>query len=326
MISIALATYNGDRFLGEQLESYLKQTRLPDELVVCDDASSDGTMEILRDFRDKAPFPVHIKQNQSNRGTVASFADAISRCSGSYIFFSDHDDVWLPEKIDTIMSVFESDPDAGLVFCDAEVVDENLEPIGCCFWESVWFGKKSQAKVLNGKAFEVFLNHIIVAGMASAFRAEYNAIIFPMPDLSDGYDGWIALLIAAVSEIQVVNKQLVKYRVHGQNQVGIKTLSFKEQLKIGIQQIQNETFPNLLSYRKEILNRLTNPEVNSRYSIDESDINAVRKSIKHLELRMKLSKNKLMKAGQILSELMKGNYFRYSYGLKSVAQDLFLRK
>ncbi len=325
MISIALATYNGAQYLEEQLNSYIDQTRKPDEIVVCDDCSTDGTLSVLKNFRKKAPFPVKINQNLTNKGTVASFANAVNGCSGDFIFFSDHDDVWLENKIEVMMRAFEGDPSVGLVFCDAEVVDENLNSLDCKFWESVWFDKSSQDKVRNGEAFSVFLNHIVVAGMSAAFRAEYRPLVLPMPDLSDGYDGWVALLIAAVANIALVDRCLVHYRVHGGNQVGVRTLSFWEQLRIGVQQLQNDTFPNLLNFRKEILKRLDDPKIRNTYKINESLVETVRESIGHLETRMKLHGNKLMRLVPVISETFKGNYFKYSYGIKSVAQDLFLK-
>jgi glycosyltransferase involved in cell wall biosynthesis len=324
-ISIALATYNGAQYLKEQLDSYLVQTLQPDELVVCDDCSNDDTLDVLEEFKQRAQFPVLIEKNKQNKGTVASFENAVSRCEGQYIFFSDHDDVWLPDKIEAMMIPFEKDKNTGLVFCNAEVVDENLNPIGCHFWESVWFDRKSRDRVLNGLAFSVFLNHIVVAGMSTAFRADLRTIALPMPDLSDGYDGWAALLVAAVSNVKMVDRCLVKYRVHGKNQVGVRILSFKEQFEIGIQQVQNETFPNLLNYRKEIVRRLTDPEIKAMYTVEDSLVEKVRESIRHLEKRINLPESKILKTFPVISEAVRGNYSKYSYGIKSIAQDLFLK-
>ncbi len=324
-ISIALATYNGVQYLNEQLNSYLKQSRMPDELVVCDDCSTDETLVILENFQRSAPFPVLIEQNTANKGCVASFANSISRCSGNYIFYSDQDDVWFPEKIETMMSTFEENPDTGLVFCNAEVVDNMLSPLGCTFWEAVWFDERERKKVENNQAFDIFLKHIVVAGMSAAFRADLLSIILPMPALQDGYDGWTALLASTISRITTVNQSLVKYRVHDNNQVGVHTLGFMEQLKIGKQQVRDNTFPNLLFLKKEALRRLSSAEIKEKYEIDDYFLKSLQKNIAHLSRRINLSRWLPLRLIPILHETLRWNYFKYSYGFKSIAQDLFLR-
>lgn len=99
-MSIAMATYNGARYLREQLDSFAAQTRLPDELVVCDDGSSDDTLNILEEFARTAPFQVRIFRNDVNLGYAQNFARALERCVGDLVFLSDHDNVWFEDKID----------------------------------------------------------------------------------------------------------------------------------------------------------------------------------------------------------------------------------
>ena len=101
--SIALATYNGEKFLQRQLDTLAAQTRLPDEMAVCDDGSTDGTLEILRQFAETAPFPVRIFQNLKNLGPGRNFRKAFSLCEGDVTFFCDQDDVWFPEKLETLV-------------------------------------------------------------------------------------------------------------------------------------------------------------------------------------------------------------------------------
>ena len=101
-ISIAMTTYNGSKYLKEQLDSFTKQTHLPDELVVTDDGSSDDTLEILENFAKKASFEVLIFRNNTNLGYAMNFGHAIGLCTGDLIFLSDQDDIWFPEKIETV--------------------------------------------------------------------------------------------------------------------------------------------------------------------------------------------------------------------------------
>ena len=97
-ISIAMTTYNGEKYLQEQLDSFLGQNRLPDELVVCDDGSQDRTMAILESFSSRAPFPVRIYRNSAKLGYSKNFEKAGSLCTGDIIAFSDEDDVWDAQK------------------------------------------------------------------------------------------------------------------------------------------------------------------------------------------------------------------------------------
>ena len=134
MISIALCTYNGEKFLQAQLDSIEQQTLLPDELVVCDDCSSDGTIDILEKFRKRASFPVHIHPNKINLGSTQNFEKTIRLCTGDIIALSDQDDVWRPNKLERLKDALQANPDAGYVFSDAELVDEHLLPLGCRLW------------------------------------------------------------------------------------------------------------------------------------------------------------------------------------------------
>lgn len=137
-ISIAMCTYNGERFIQEQLDSFLKQSRLPDELVVCDDGSQDMTISILEDFCRRAPFPVRIFINSANLGYSRNFEKAMSICRGDIIAFSDQDDVWKPQKLARFEHFFKERPKVGCVFCNASLVDEELKPLGRSVLGSLW--------------------------------------------------------------------------------------------------------------------------------------------------------------------------------------------
>ena len=97
-ISIAMSTYNGGKYLQEQLDSFLAQTSLPDELVITDDCSTDNTLEIIQAFAAMAPFEVRWEQNEKNLGYTGNFNQALMKTTGDLVFLSDQDDVWFPEK------------------------------------------------------------------------------------------------------------------------------------------------------------------------------------------------------------------------------------
>ncbi len=136
-LSIAMCTYNGAKYIQEQLDSIAAQSRLPDELVVCDDRSSDNTIEIVKSFGSKVPFPVRLYLNEENLGIIKNFEKAISLCTGNIIALSDQDDVWKPNKIEKILTAFAENLGAGYVFSNAELVNESLMPLGSSLWESL---------------------------------------------------------------------------------------------------------------------------------------------------------------------------------------------
>ncbi|MFT5276204.1 MAG: glycosyltransferase involved in cell wall biosynthesis, partial [Saprospiraceae bacterium] len=149
-ISIALTTYNGAAYLQAQLNSYLVQERLPDELVVCDDVSTDETVTILEAFKKTAPFQVRVIINELNLGFTKNFEKALLNCSGDLVFLSDQDDVWYPEKILVVVKAFLQNPDKYLLIHDGDLVDENLVSHGATKRGQVVKGYGSDKHLITG--------------------------------------------------------------------------------------------------------------------------------------------------------------------------------
>lgn len=205
-LSIAMATYNGAQYLEEQLDSFLAQSRLPSELVVSDDRSSDMTIEILERFKSRAPFPVRISQNEVNLGHEINFSKAIDLCEGEIIFLSDQDDVWLPSKLAVVEGIFIKENWALLVINDAEITNGTMQPTG-----RTVFGQTKAAGVLgdDGKS--------LTLGCATAFRSELRSLISPVPALEYGHDSWIHDFTHMVGGRYVLEETLQLYRRHGGN-------------------------------------------------------------------------------------------------------------
>src|SRR6266849_8380108 len=137
-VSVALCTYNGARYLTPQLASILSQTLSPDELVICDDGSEDGTLDLLRAFSQTARFAVRIFENQHARlGSTKNFEKAIELCTGDLIALADQDDVWRPHKLDHLCRSLGENPSAGYAFSDAELVSATGRGLGQTLWNSV---------------------------------------------------------------------------------------------------------------------------------------------------------------------------------------------
>src|ERR1700682_2731847 len=151
-LSVAMCTYNGARFLAEQLESIATQTRLPDRLVVCDDCSTDGSVEILKSFARHSPFAVRLEINKNNLGSTKNFEKAIGLCQGEVIALADQDDIWYSKKLERIEAVFADRPSVGVVFSDADVVDENKIPLGFRLWRTAGLSPARRKRISNGQA------------------------------------------------------------------------------------------------------------------------------------------------------------------------------
>lgn len=326
-ISIALCTYNGAKFLQAQLDSIALQTRTPDEMIICDDQSKDSTLEILKNFTSKASFPVRLFLNEKNLGSTKNFEKAIGLCTGDIIFLSDQDDFWCPDKLEKIEKLFSSSPSTAAIFTDAEVVDENLRPLGYTMWQSIKFNKKEQNYFTHGKFIEVLLKHSVVTGSTMAFRSEFKKLLFPIPDIWT-HDGWIALLIAFASDLNMIPEPLIKYRQHHMQQLGAgeKALNMYKKHRIADQfRYLNFSFYNIqleCTRYKLAYEHL----VNSQFpSIKINEIPLLKARVAHYSIRTNLPASRIKRIPFILKELLNMNYHRYSYGFYSFGVDL-LRK
>ena len=218
-LSIALGTYNGAAYLKEQLESFAAQTRAPDELVISDDHSTDDTLRLIEEFAATAGFPVRLSVNESNLGTPKNFEKAISLCRGDVILLSDQDDVWHRDKLESVEGIFEAKPQLSLIFSDAELVDETLQPFAETLFDRLGFNGRKQGLVKSGRALDVQLRENLVCGCTVAFRANLKELVLPISSRGPlVHDGWIMLLIAAAGEVDFINRPLLKYRQHSAQQ------------------------------------------------------------------------------------------------------------
>lgn len=315
-ISVALCTYNGERFLQDQLASIREQTRLPDELIVCDDASTDGTVELLRSFCERMPFRSRIETSESNRGSTLNFARAIELCTGDVIALADQDDVWLPNKLAVLEFAFLHDPKIGFAFTDAQVVDEHLNPLGHTLWKAIEFGRVEQEQFRSGSAFEGLVRRYRVTGATMAFRSSYRGSILPIPP-GWVHDAWIALLLSAVAPCGVIAEPLVQYRKHPDQQHGDKHRGVLGEFKAARGK-GAEDFAAIATRYAEALERLT-----AATGVRPHPLTLLGEKVEHCRHRAAM-RNGGWRLPRILAELRRGNYSRFSRGWKSAAQDLFL--
>ena len=202
--SIAMATYNGAEYLQAQLQSFIDQTRQPDELIITDDCSTDETEAIVRDFAQTAPFKVLFSRNEQNLGYCGNFNAALMKTTGDLVFLSDQDDVWFPEKIEHMVSVAERNPDALVLMNDAALTDGELNEVGLTKLGQI----RSAGISMDG----------FVMGCCCGIRRELLDLCMPIPAGFKGHDNWIVWLAEGLGGKIVDDKVLQYYRRHESNE------------------------------------------------------------------------------------------------------------
>jgi glycosyltransferase involved in cell wall biosynthesis len=315
--SIALCTYNGAEYLDAQLKSYSEQTLLPEELVVCDDGSADNTVSILEAFAAQAPFPVRVFINESTLGSTKNFEKAIGLCRGKIIALSDQDDVWLPRKLAALAEVFAQSSDVGLVFSDAEVVDDQLHPLGTRLWRHVKFTPAKQKDFRRGRAVNVLLDVNVVTGAPMAFRSQLRPLLLPIPnDIGIIHDGWIALMTSMVAKIHFVPEPLIYYRQHPAQQMGVRPGAKRPRV------LPRSHYESHIRQLTKIIERLTEYDQHSAIPGLKAMRARMEAHIKHIQRRLSLPAPKIARVPQISYELLTLHYHRYSNGVRSAVRDL----
>jgi hypothetical protein len=224
-LSVALSTWNGERWIGDLLGSIASQSRPPDELVVQDDASEDGTVDIVGRFAATASFPVRLEVNERRLGSTANFATALARCRGEFIALADQDDLWYPPKLERLAGELEADPTVTLVFSNADLIDAGGRRLGRRLWTT-----RRVDRVLARHSVvpeELFARRALTTGctMAVRRRAVDAALPFPEELASDvapmRHDRWLSLVAAAVGTVRALPEPLLAFRVHPSQQTGV---------------------------------------------------------------------------------------------------------
>ena len=317
LISVAMCTYNGESFIAEQLESIAGQSLCPGELVICDDGSTDATVEIVRKFAITAPFKVRFIQNNENLGSRRNFEKSIGLCEGDLIALSDQDDIWHREKLARLSSELLADLAIGGVFSDAELVDEKGRPLDGTLWKAVRFlPKRSNGQQPGNDLTEILLKRDVVTGATLMFRESMRRVILPI-DPSWVHDGWIAWMLALYSRLLPVSESLMKYRVHSSQQVGLKPVTFSGRT-LNARQTTREDYL-LLAGRIEALRKRWQDIPGEDHTDRLRDLDG---RIALLHLRADLPKRRIQRLPSLLRSARA--YQLYAEGWQSIAKDLFL--
>lgn len=218
-ISVAMCTYNGEKYLQEQLDSLSEQRYLPHELVIGDDGSTDSTIEILERFAEKAPFPVQITINRRNLGFGENFLQTATRCTGDWVAFCDQDDLWLPNKLDLCSREIESNRELNLILQNAQICDDSLKRNGRFFPNMIKPGRYGAMSQFGFWVWPGFLQTV----RASLIR-EHDYDIRPPNHLPgcgrQSHDKWTCMIANGLGGISVLPEVVALYRRHEQALTG----------------------------------------------------------------------------------------------------------
>jgi glycosyltransferase involved in cell wall biosynthesis len=259
IISIVMATYNGETYLREQIESIIANTYFDWDIEICDDGSKDNTKAIAKEYELKYPEKIHFYENKKNLGVALNFLEGAKRAKGSYVMFCDQDDVWLPFKIERTLKLMKKmEKSYGkekplTVFTDAIVVDTNLKEISASFYKT---GK------LNVKKLD--LPHVLMENKLLGCTVMFNRYVLEylhtLPRVARYHDWWIAILTTCFGEIGYLKEGTLLYRQHEKNVVGNQSFSsyawnrlasLKKQKKILVD-TKNQGFDFYKIYQKQL--------------------------------------------------------------------------
>lgn len=206
-ISVCIATYNGQQYIENQLQSILTQINQDDELVIVNDASIDSTVFIIKEFQDSR---IKLIENKINLGVVKTFERAINNATGDIIFLSDQDDIWLPNKVQKIIEVFQKYPDITLVLSDAQIIDSEGQVTA-----DSYFNIRGRGKFVANPLSNIIKNKYL--GCTLAFRREMLDVFLPFPADIPMHDIWIGMINAIYGKASYIDEPLIQYRRHNNN-------------------------------------------------------------------------------------------------------------
>lgn len=312
--SIAVCTYNGERFLQEQLDSLLAQTQLPDQIVIRDDVSSDRTVEILRAFVPSARIlgiEVDLQINSRNVGYRRNFDGALRACTGDIIFLCDQDDVWFPSKLNLSCDVFANRPGLLALHSDATLIDEQGRILPDTLFNSLYLTRDEVQEMHRGSGFEIMLKRNLMTGAAMALRRSVLSYALPLPESVWVHDAWIGTLAAMVGEVDSLEKRLIGYRIHRGNQLGLGGNDHRPRNIRRAAQLQNE--------REQASSLLARAQ---QFGAHPRLISLVSQKLEHVTTRSSLPRSRLKRIPTVISEYFSGNYGRFGRGALSAAVDL----
>ena len=265
MISIAMATYNGAKYLREQLDSLFNQTIQDFELVVCDDCSTDNTWQILESYATNNS-KMRIVENDKNLGFKGNFEKAIRLCEGDYIALCDQDDIWLPDHLSVLLDAM--DDEIQIVCGECFFVDEYGQDLG--FKHGYLYGLDYKPTNSMDIARHIFLNIGSVQGTAMLIKRDFFNWALPIPKETVYHDCWFAAIACFTGGFKFLETPVLKYRRHS----GEVTIDHKRQSPMRAflgRTLVNHQGSDRIVFVREIRQRVTSLSIEHRELLDMFD-------------------------------------------------------
>jgi glycosyltransferase involved in cell wall biosynthesis len=328
-VSVAMATYNGAKYLTEQLDSIAAQSALPAELVISDDGSTDETLSIASQFAERSPFPVHVHRNQRTLRYARNFREAARRCRGDLIAFSDQDDWWSPDRLEKCVARFD-DPETLLLYHNAWLVDGERRRTGKLY------DRETEQRALDLKPLGPW-NHSY--GLVQIFRSDLRQfddlwddslshITEPQDILT--HDQWYFFLAEALGRVEFLDEPLLEYRQHGSNQVSAEEMrpAVTTRLLARLEHYGDQDLraAKAAESRSRIMRKIAGRVTAKRERLLEIagryDILAERN---HRRFRTYSDRGPARRLGNLVSSWSKGDYSDWPWGFdkRSIVRDLW---
>jgi len=319
-ISVALCTYNGEQFLEDQLESILSQTLLPGEIVISDDGSRDGTLEVVSrvltpERLSKMGISLKIVRHSRTLGVAKNFEAALAACSGEFVSLCDQDDIWHPNRLAILRAEFSSD-DVMLVHSDARLVDAAGHPLGASLFFSLGAGRRELLREQGPRGFFVLLRRNLVTGATAMIRSNLFRLAQPIPS-SWVHDYWLATVATVFGRIVVAPGELIDYRQHESNQIGVTKLT----PSIAVQLLGHSRRSRHEGRVQRLLD-LSDRLADGGLPATDSQRAFVAAKLAHEQIRLGLPPSRRKRVGVIMREVVSGRYHRLSRGLRDVVRDV----
>lgn len=322
-VSVALCTFNGAAYVAQQLRSILSQSTPPSEIIVSDDASTDGTLGIVEQVHAEwlvdggdAAVDFRVIRNVVPLGVAANFEQALAECSGELLALSDQDDVWAPDRLQIVVGEFGRRPELLLLHSDARLVGRDGTSLGTTLFETLGITEDEKKDEHEGRAFDVLLRRNIVTGATAVVRRELVDRARPFP-AAWVHDEWLAMVAAATGTVDFLDDALIDYRQHGGNQIGVTSLDAAGRLS-RLQAPRTLRNARLLA-RAEALDERAPGLV----PVPSDDcLRDIRAKAAHERARSALPSARLRRVLPVLRQWRTGGYARFGLGPQDVLRDL----
>lgn len=318
-VAVAMATFNGERFIAEQLESILNQTQLPDDIVISDDHSTDKTLAVAKKILEPAcaerGIDLTIVSHDGPAGVSANFHHAVSQTTADVIALADQDDVWHAEKLETLVAHFEALPELLMVHSDADLIDEAGELLGMGVLDSLRITGRERHDLVTSHGIRALVRRNLVTGQTALIR---RSLIEVAGEIPEGWvhDEWWALIAASMDGLLLDPRVFQSYRQHAGNEIGASKSGW-EKLKERFSEPQS-AFRNRHKVRHQGLERFMDAPL---WPGHEEATDLLRGRLRHYEWQAELPASQLLRIGPIVWKLGTGEYSRYRRGFFDAMRD-----